>query len=312
MIAGAESILITSHASPDGDSIGSQLALYDYIINQRKKVELINQDSIPYMYRFLPGIDCIKNIETNAPKNKFDLAFVLDCSSMERTGQVLQLLDRKTKVINIDHHPDNNKFGNIALWDSEASSTAEILTEFLLGSGWPISKDTAVVLYSAIMTDTGRFRFESTGRRTMELAGLLIELGANPRKISDNIYFSIPPAILKLTGNMLGGAQFYNDGKICIMEVSQAIMQKYGSSISDLDSLAEYTLYAKDVTIGALLKELDSTCTKVSLRSKDTINVSQVAHKFGGGGHRNASGFVANLSLEESRRELLENLKGMV
>jgi len=304
-VADSRSVLIVSHSAPDGDSVGSQLAFRNYILEHGKDVAVINEGSVPGIYRNLPDVDAVKDIGNYSTRKQFDLIIALDCSNLERLGKTEKLIEDNATIINIDHHPDNTGFGNITLVNKASSSTAELLTEYFLGINYAIDKKTALLLYAAIMTDTGRFRYESTSRRTMELAGLLIEKGANPRKICDDIYFSIPPSVLKLTGKMLESAEFYEDDKICLMQISRESLEKYNAFFSDFDGLAEYTLYAKKVMVGALLKELDDDNIKVSLRSKSNINVSEVARHFGGGGHRNASGFVMKPSLGINRQKLL-------
>ncbi len=311
-VADSKSVIIFSHSAPDGDSVGSQLAFRNYLLTQNKDVEVINEGAIPGLYKNLPDVDSVRDIESSSSKKQVDLAVVLDCSNLERLGKAAKLVEDNITIINIDHHPDNTSFGLINLVNEASSSTSEILTEYFLGINHPIDKKTATLLYAGIITDTGRFRYESTSRRTMELSGILIEYGAEPRKICDDIFYSVPPSILKMTGKMLEGSEFYEDGKICVMELSQDIIKKYDASFSDFDGLAEYTLHTENVMVGALLKELDDKTIKVSLRSKSDINVSKVAHLYGGGGHRNASGFVMKSSPETDRKELLDNLRGLI
>ncbi|MCP4705168.1 MAG: bifunctional oligoribonuclease/PAP phosphatase NrnA [candidate division Zixibacteria bacterium] len=314
-VADSRSVLIFSHSAPDGDSIGSQLAFQNYILDCGKDVVIINDGAFPGLYKNLPDIEVIRDINNYSIKEvekKPDLIVVLDCSNLERLAKAQELIIDNIPIINIDHHPDNSEFGNINIVNSSSSSTSEILTEYFLGIDHTIDRKTASLLYTGILTDTGRFRFESTSRRTMELVGVLIERGANPRKICDDIYYSIPPSILKMTGKMLEDAEFYENGKICLMELNKENIKKHNASFGDFDGLAEYTLHTENALVGALLKELEDKNIKVSLRSKGNINVSKVAHIYGGGGHRNASGFVMKSSQKESRKKLLDNLKGLV
>lgn len=288
------------------------MAFRHYLLDQNKDVEVINDGTIPGLYNKLPDIEVIQDIKNYSTKKEADLVVVLDCSNLERLGKAKKLIDTGVSIINIDHHPDNSSFGSINLVNEKSSSTSEILAEYFLGINYTIDKKTATVLYTGILTDTGRFRYESTGRRTMEIGGILIENGAEPRNICDDIYYSVPPSILRMTGTMLEGAEFYENGKVCLMEVSQETIKKYNATFSDFDGLAEYTLHTEHAMVGALLKEIDDKNIKVSLRSKDNINVSKVAHMYGGGGHRNASGFVMKSGDDIIRKELLDNLKGLV
>ncbi|MCP4631990.1 MAG: bifunctional oligoribonuclease/PAP phosphatase NrnA [candidate division Zixibacteria bacterium] len=311
-VADSKSVLIFSHSAPDGDSIGSQLAFRNYILNQGKSVEIINDGPVPNMYKKLPDTEAVMDLVKTSALNRFDLLVVLDCSNLERIGKVKELIKYSIPIINIDHHPDNNGFGTINLVSATSSSTAEILTEYFVGINHIIDKKTATQLYAAIITDTGRFRYESTSRRTMELVGILIESGAKPRDICDNIYYSLSPSKLRITGKMLETAMFFEDGKICMMEVSQDNIKKYNATLNDFNGLAEFTLHAEGTVVGALLEEHENNNVKVSLRSKSDINVSEVAHAFGGGGHFNASGCIIKSSLKTSRDRLLDNLKGLV
>lgn len=311
-VADSQSVLIVSHSAPDGDAVGSQLAFRNYLLENGKKVEVVNEGLVPNIYKKLPDADAVLDINQFSTRNQFDLVVALDCSNLERIGKVKELVQDNIPLINIDHHPDNTEFGTINLVTPTSSSTAEILTEYFIEITHLIDKKTASQLYAAIITDTGRFRYESTSRRTMELVGILIENGARPRDICDDIYYSISPSKLRITGKMLETAEFFEDGKICLMEISQDNIKKYKATLNDFNGLAEYTLHAEGTIVGALLEEHEDNNVKVSLRSKSDINVSKVAHSFGGGGHFNASGCIIKSSLQTSRTKLLDNLKGLV
>jgi len=146
----------------------------------------------------------------------------------------------------------------------------------------------------------------------MEIISELIGHGVNPREVTDNIYFAVPPSILKLTGEALSGISFFANGRICLLQVNRKMLEENGVSMGELDGLADYTLFARDVVVGGLLKEINADFTKVSLRSRNGIDVSDVAHKYGGGGHRNASGFGIKLPINAVRDRLIEDLKELV
>ena len=304
----AKSILIASHEDPDGDSIGSQLAMRQFAIAKGKSVTILNHGAIPDKYLFLPNIVEIKNIEDYQGSESFDLAIIIECPGLERLGKVQRHLGEGTKLINIDHHPDNQKFGVVNLLNSKASSVGEMLVEYFEAINWKIDTNAAICLYAAILTDTGRFRYNSTTRRTMEIAGQLIELGANPREICDRIYYTMPLQLIKLTGTALSGINFYEDGRICLMQVDRRMLEENKTDYGDLNGLADYTLFGKGVVVGGLIKELDKGRTKVSLRSRGKFDVSSVAHKYGGGGHFNAAGFAVNLPMDAVRKTLLKDL----
>lgn len=311
-IRSSQSILITAHEDPDGDSIGSELALGRIINQLGREATIVNQGRIPVKYRFLPDIDRASEVRDFRGQPDFDLAFILECPGIERTGLVKNLIGAKTKIISIDHHPDNRPFASINYIDENASSVGEMLYELFVAEGLAIDKNTAILLYAAILTDTGRFRFNSTSSRTMEIISELITCGVNPRVITDSIYFALPPPILKLTGEALSGISFFENGRICLLQVDRKMIENNMVDMSEMDGLADYTLFARDVIVGGLLKEIEKGFTKVSLRSRDGIDVSQLAHRYGGGGHFNAAGFGIELPLNVVRERLLEDLKELV
>lgn len=307
----ARSVLITSHIDPDGDSLGSMLAMHNYLISLGKSVVIVNEGNIPQKYEHLPGIKMVCNREDSVKKEHYDLAIVLECSSPERTGWVKNLIDDNPCLVNIDHHPDNTGYGRIAYINEKAAAVAEMLTEFFIDIEFEIDPDTATALYAAILTDTGRFRYSSTTKKTMEIAGQLIEKGAEPRAICDNIYYSLSEDVIKLTGLLLSNMELHENGRICLMSLTRTMLGGKNGNV-DTEGMAEYTLYSRDAMVGGFLREVRDGATKVSLRSRNKIDVSELAHKFGGGGHVNASGFIINQPIKVARVRLLEELRKVV
>jgi phosphoesterase RecJ-like protein len=311
-IRDARSILIASHEDPDGDSLGSQLAISRVMRKLEKSPIIVNQGRIPFKYQFLPDIADITDIKNFGGDDNFDLVMILECPDAERTGAVKNLIHNGVKIINIDHHHDSRPFGAINYLDDKASSVGEMLFELFAAENLPIDRETAILLYAAILTDTGRFRYNSTTKRTMEVAGRLIDMGVNPREITDKIYFALPQSTLRLTGEVLSGITFHENGRICLLRLDKKMIDNHKTDISEMDGLADYTLAAKDVIVGGLLKEINGGFTKVSLRSRDKIDVSHVAHKYGGGGHINAAGFGVNKPIDSIINKLLDDLKELV
>lgn len=312
LIKKGKNVLISAHMDPDGDSLGTQLALRRYLIGLGKMVSVVNQGPIPGKYKFLPDIGEIKNINGYDSDGKFDLAIILECRDVERTGDVKNLIDNNTRIINIDHHPDNTGYGDIACLDDKAAAVAEILMEYFSEINHDIDREAAVQLYTAILTDTGRFRFNSTSRKTMEIAGKLIELGADPRYISDNVYYSMDESTMRLIGKVFSKMEFCDDGRICLIAIDNEIIRTTDFNSADTEGMAEYTLFGKGVQVGGLLREMRPGYTKVSLRSRVKFDVGALAHKYGGGGHRNASGYHLDLPLEPAREKVLRDLKEVV
>ncbi|MBN2226732.1 MAG: bifunctional oligoribonuclease/PAP phosphatase NrnA [candidate division Zixibacteria bacterium] len=312
IIRGARSILVLSHREPDGDSLGSQLALARHLRSLGKQVAIVNEGAIPDKYRFLPDIDTVIDYDSYDGVKRFDLALFLECGKPERAGRAAEFITDQTQVINIDHHPDNTGYGDVALVNDKASSVGEILYEYFMDIGYKLDEASAVQLYTAILTDTGRFRYNSTTRRTMEVAGHLLELGVHPRQVCDLVYYAMPPSTLRLIGHILSHMEFFENDRICLMYLDQEMLDVSRAGWDEVDGLAEYSLYGRDTLIGAFLKEVDAQTTRVSLRSRTNINVSELAHKYGGGGHIKASGFTVSLPLRDAGRKLLDDLREMI
>ncbi|MFH2035088.1 MAG: bifunctional oligoribonuclease/PAP phosphatase NrnA [Candidatus Zixiibacteriota bacterium] len=312
MISEAHTILITSHVDPDGDSLGSLSALYRYLTDLGKEVVALNDGEIPKKYEFLPELDKIINVEKYHDNQSFDLNIILECPTRDRCGRVENYLSSKAPIINIDHHPDNVGYGEIDLIDETASAVGEILTDYFIETGYKISEDTATVLYAAILTDTGRFRFNSTTSKTMLLAGKLIDFGANPRRINDRIYYSIPANVLKLTGKLLSELKTFNDGQICMISLEKYMLNGCKYNPSDTEGMAEFVMYDQNVKVGGFFRELDTKKTKVSLRSNSPYDISRIAHKYGGGGHLHAAGFTIELPIVKAREQLLTELQELI
>jgi len=311
-IDSASSVLITSHKDPDGDSLGSMLAMYNYVTSLGKKAVALNDGEIPGKYKFFPGIEKVSNVDDYANDNTFDLNIILECPTIDRSGKVKKYVSADIKTINIDHHPDNIGYGEIIIVDAKASAVGEILTEYFIEIGYEIPSDSANLLYSAILTDTGRFRFESTTSKTLMTAGKLIEYGADPRNISDYIYYSIPSKVLKLTGKILSELNTYDNGKICLISLEKNMLNGSEYNASDTEGMAEFVMYDRTVQAGGFLREIEPSKTKVSLRSIRPYDVSSIAHKYGGGGHLNAAGYTIELPIAEVREKLLSELQELI
>ncbi|UCD64222.1 MAG: bifunctional oligoribonuclease/PAP phosphatase NrnA [Candidatus Zixiibacteriota bacterium] len=305
VLESSSSVLVASHLDPDGDALGTQLAFAAYLRHLGKEVALVREGEIPSKYRFLEGSNDIPSADAYDPARRFDCAVILECPNIQRIGRASRLLNSGIRVINIDHHRDNDLFGEVNWIYIVASSVGELTFDLYVQSGYEIDTAVAEQLYTAIMTDTGRFRYRSTSPRTMEIVGKLIEVGADPQAICDRVYFNLEPSTMKLIGKVLNGIEFHHDGQICLLALTREMLQKAEAADSESDGLVDYTLFNAGVVAGALLKEVNSRSTKISLRSKDGINVTEIAARYGGGGHFNASGFTVDMPLEEARGHLI-------
>lgn len=313
LIKKSQTALITSHCDPDGDSIGSQLALAELVESRGKSCRIINQGDLPYKYMFLDPHGKIENMDAvKAQKDVgavFDLVFVLDSTSLSRVGKVKKMLPPGAVLINIDHHPDNEEFGTFNYVDVDASAVGEIIFSLLKVSGFPITPLVATQLYAAILTDTGRFKFSNTSCHCLRVCAELIESGADPKHVTNQIYFNHSLPFLKLLGSTLSGPQILGEGKICTMTVKQALLADLRVDPEEVEGLVNYSLFLRGVEIGLLFTEKENGKTKVNLRSQNEFDVSKVAKAFGGGGHRNAAGCTLDHSLEQAKKVILEQIQ---
>jgi len=313
LIKGSQTVLITSHRDPDGDSIGSQLALAELVKSWGKSCRVVNQGDLPYKYMFLGPQGKIKNVDTVKDHKRSeavpDLVFVLDSTSMSRVGEVEKLIPPAVTLINIDHHPDNEDFGTFNYVDTNASAVGEIIFSLFKVSGFPITSTVATQLYTAILTDTGRFKFSNTSPFCLRVCAELIELGADPKYITNHIYFNHSLPFLKLLGSILRTPQILGEGRICAMTVKQTLLADLRVDPEEVEGLVNYSLFLKGVEIGLLFTERENGKTKVNLRSQNEFDVSKVAKAFGGGGHRNAAGCMLNHSLEQAKKIIVEQIQ---
>ncbi len=304
----AKNVLVSSHQDPDGDSLGSQLALISYLKSKKKKVLALNQGKVPNKYRFLDPSGWIREAVLPLPDFVPDIAFVVECPSLERIGCVQKLLRPETVVVNFDHHPQNQKFGKINWLDTKASAVGEMVYDFLTAVRFKITAPVAQAIYTAILTDTGRFRYHSTSARTFEICARLLKSGADSQKITEEIYYKVSEADLRLMAKVLDGARLYRDGEICFLSIDRDNLASTGAKFEDTEGIVDYSLYIRDVKVGVLFKEIAPVRTKVSLRSQNGINISRVAKFFGGGGHANASGCALDMPMGDAKRAVLEKV----
>lgn len=305
----AKSVLVGSHVNPDGDAIGTQLALASYLRRLGKEVVLVRDSEIPTRYRFLAGSERIVPAANIGDDLTIDTAVVLECPVLDRIGTATRFIKDGVTLINIDHHADNHGYGDIRWIDSRSSSVGEMLFEYLIRCGHSISPDEAEHLYTAILTDTGRFRFDSTSRRTMEVAGILMEAGADSSKICKAVYYDHPQSTLHLMGSVLSTMEFLDDGRICFLYLRKGMLEAAGAEPSETEGLIDYALYTRGVALGVLFKEVKGGETRVSLRSRPGVDVAALAAHYGGGGHVRAAGCTLPYGIEQARTELLRYLK---
>ncbi|MCD6486527.1 MAG: bifunctional oligoribonuclease/PAP phosphatase NrnA [Syntrophobacterales bacterium] len=303
VINSCSTFLITSHARPDGDALGSELAIYHMLRDMGKDVVVYNQDKTPAVYEFLPGSkDMIHFLDS---VDGFEAVFVLDCSDIERVGDEKDKIGSIEKIINIDHHASVGTFSEILLVDSTASSTGEIIHRLMKNMGVTITEDIATNIYTAIMTDTGSFRYSNTGIDTFRAVADLVEKGADSRQIAKNIYETKPAVQIRLMGKALDTLEFYEGGRVGSIYVTQKMLQNEGALSEHTEGFVDIVRSIDGIEIAIFYYESSKDLFKISLRSKETVDVEKIAGKLGGGGHVNASACRVEGSLKAVKEKVL-------
>lgn len=291
------SFLITSHIDPDGDSVGSQLAMASLLKEFGKEAVILNERSAPKNYRFLPYAG---EITTRIPEGfGYEAIVVLDSASLDRIGNVSKYVQGKF-IINIDHHPTNRFFGDINWVAPKASSTSELIYRLIKRMGVEVGEERASCLYAGILTDTGGFRFPNTTSDSLRIASILVKEGADPSYIATQVYLNRSMEELLLLSKLLTTTEMH--GNIATMYLTRPMMEKLNVNT---EGFSDYVLQLGGVELGILFKELDGK-VKVSLRSRGRIDVSMLAKKFGGGGHETAAACLVVGKLSEVKKKILE------
>ena len=293
--------VVTSHARPDGDGIGSALACGQILRAMGKEAEVVMHDGVPRIYQNLPFADLAVQADAVPPN---DGVILLECDSVRRT-----LLDglEQCFLINIDHHVSGRNFAHINWIDSSVMATAELVYRLARRACVPVDRDIATCLYTALMTDTGSFMFEGTNEHTFTVARELVLAGADPAFCARQIYFGHSTAKMRLLGAAL--SNLHREGPLAWIWVTQEQMQRFGAREEDCEGLVNYALSMSDVQVAIFFRELPDRRYRVSLRSKGEVNVSSVAEHFGGGGHKCASGCSLEGPLAMAVAKIVERLQ---
>jgi bifunctional oligoribonuclease and PAP phosphatase NrnA len=275
--------VLTSHARPDGDAVGSSLAFGQILRSMGKQAEVVLRDGVPRIYHSLPYAD--KVVKAERVNGNYQAAIILECDSIQRT-RLMGLEDRF--LINIDHHATARPFAHVNWIDPKAVATAEMVYRLARKAGVAISAEVATCLYTAVLTDTGSFMFAGTNEHTFELARELVLAGADPARCARSIYFGHSNAKLRLLGAAL--SNLHREGPLAWISVTQEQMERCQAKEEDCEGLVNYALSIHDVEVAAFLRELPGGKFRVSLRSKGGCDVAAIAERLGGGGHRCASG----------------------
>ena len=315
-ISKGRNFIITTHVNPDGDAIGSQVAISHYLRGIGKNVSILNCSPTPKFYRFLDPENQIVVFDKERYISKFawaDGCIVLDVSDWNRlrgVGQALKL--NNLPIVCIDHHMFSDAIGEVQVMDETASSTGEMLYDFFVDSNVEIDRTIADALYTCILSDTGSFRFSNTTPHAHHVAAELIAKGADFRKIYREAYESFSVDRMKLIGHVWGNMHFEFDNKLAWYSVTQDILKSNHLIQSDLEGFSEIPRVVEGVEVNLFFMELENGKIKVSFRSKGAINVLEAAQKFNGGGHKFAAGTVIDGPLEIAQQRVLAEIRPLI
>jgi phosphoesterase RecJ-like protein len=280
-----QDFLVTSHARPDGDAIGSVLATRELLRSLGKRVDAVMSDAVPVIYKPLPFADEIR--QSKSVNGRYQAAIILECDTVQRTG-ISGIDAGDCLLVNIDHHNSAKPFAHVNWIKKDACATGEMVYELIRAAQVPLTPEMATCLYTAVLTDTGSFCFVGTNEHTFALAEELVRAGADPARIAHGVYFANPESKMRLLGEALHTLQ--RRGNLMWMHVTQQHMQQSHALEEDCEGLVNYALGIEGIETALFFRELPDHRFRVSLRSKGQIDVACIAEKFGGGGHRCASG----------------------
>lgn len=284
-IQSGQRFVVASHQRPDGDAIGSAVAMALTLRAMGKHAEVVTDAAPPAFLQPFPEVAGMR--VTSAILEPFDAALIMECSQLARTG--VEGLDR-SPVLNIDHHPGNTEFGAINWIDESAAACGEMVYTLIDALGVPLTPDMATHIYLAVLTDTGSFHFSHLTARTYEIARRAVEAGADPQWIARTHYDSNTLARVRIFGAVLNAMEVHGGGKVAILSVTRKQMSDLGGTGDDLEGLINFPLTVKEIEAVAFFKEVGDHDWRVSLRSKGPVDIGAIARHFGGGGHTNAAG----------------------
>lgn len=304
-ISAAKKIVLACHVNPDGDALGSLLGLGLAIESAYPKKDLtfLSQDGVPDMYRFLPSS---ARVQRETTRTDFDLAIVVDSGDLSRVGPRVRPAILATPLqMDIDHHVGEGAFGDIRLLESRSAATAEIVYDLIHALEIPITQEIATCLFTGVITDTGSFRFMNVTPRTLRIAAALIEAGAAPAVIAEQVFDNRPFSATRLMGLALSSLQSASGGKIVWAKVSREDFESAGATDEETEGIINYARAVRGADIALLFREAVKGKIRISLRSCEGVDVAKVAAQFGGGGHRMASGCSFTGTLEQAEAALL-------
>jgi phosphoesterase RecJ-like protein len=303
---GKDRFLIACHENPEGDAIGSELALALALRKMGKTATVLNADPVPGNLLFLPGADTVVFQEDGA---KYEVAVVVDCGSPERTGRIGPELQKCPVMVNIDHHRTNGGRDGLVLVDPDAAATGLLIHRVLTAMGVDIDLDVAVNIYVSILTDTGSFHYGNSSPEAFLVAGEMVRRGVDPWAVAEQVYETQSAMRLRLLGRVLDSLEISAGGKVASITTMKTDLAEFQSGKDALEGFINYPRSIVGTEVAVSFREEDGGVFRVSFRAKGRVDVSAVATRFGGGGHRNAAGCTVPGTLPEVKRKIFESLE---
>jgi len=299
-------LLVVTHFSPDGDAIGSILAFGGMLDQLNVRHILAVDDKCPLKYSVMPGYESIRDLKSDPLTETFSHIVVLDAGALPRIGSANDCVSDETKILNIDHHFTGSYYGDINLIEVDAASTTEIVYDLCNALEVKMTDQICYGIFVGLVTDTGRFRFSNTNSRSLSICGEMVEHGVDSGRVMENIYYNRPYEMMVALGEAIRSLRQFHNGKFCILGLDN------GNYNGDTEGFVEYAASVKGVVVSVFYCQINNDYFKVSLRSRCDIDVSEIAKRFGGGGHRKAAGFrfdgksdgLRSLLIDEVGKEL--------
>lgn len=303
-----DSFLISTHTSPDGDAIGSMLALAHFLRALGKdSVVCASHDPVPRLYEWLPGAGEVVN--GTAFTESFELAIMVDVAQLERLGSVGKAISSDQKILVLDHHLDEHPSGALNLVDPTYAAASEIVFELFEEAGIPLTQEAAECIYVGLATDTGGFRFSNTNPRAHRIAARLLEAGVDASVVSSRVFEALSRPKFSLLQCVLNAMVLSDEGRLAYSSITERDMAEAKATGEDVDGLVNYGLNIEGVQVGVLFREVDSHSVKVSLRSRRGFNSAKLLKAFGGGGHAAAAGATLTRTLEDAQEAILQSVR---
>ncbi|HHY27724.1 MAG TPA: bifunctional oligoribonuclease/PAP phosphatase NrnA [Desulfitobacterium dehalogenans] len=302
----APKVALFSHVSPDGDCLGSMLGISLALEALGKEVAMINPDPIPRNLSFLPGVD---KIARSMPNPLPETLLFVDCADLQRVQLQREDLPAEAVILNLDHHISNQNFGRINWVDSHAAASGELAYALIRRLNVELTQEIAANLYTALLTDTGCFKYSNTTSKTHQIAGELIDAGINLGDIHHFVFDQTPMVKLELLRRGLNQLQIFAEGQIGMMTLRKQDFEESGAEESLSEGLIDHARTIEGVEVAVLFKESKPDTIRVSLRSNRWLDVNRIADSFGGGGHKRAAGCTLHVSLEEAKQMVRQTIE---